>query len=141
KGREAGQAAGAEITEEIEKEVDSSGSGMGGIGDKLGRSLGDGMSNGFARSRFNRMIVSSVIKISVLLPIIGAVVAGLSSLVSGLYGLVAALGTASASSVALAGYLGALVQAGGFAMIGFKGVGEAIKNSFDPKNAKAFNKA
>lgn len=140
-GRVAGNKAGEKLTEGIRENLKKSSPKLGAAGGGIGERIGNSMANGFERSRFNRAIVGAAIKLSVLTPIVGAVVGGLSALVSGLFAVVAATGTAAASSIALVGALSAVGQAAVFGMIGFKGVGEALKLAFDPEKAEEFAKA
>lgn len=140
-GTTAGRRAGRKFVDNTKKTIVDSSPDLERIGGGIGNRIGNQMNNGFARARFNRVIVSAGVKLSVLIPIIGAIVGGLSTLISGLYAVIATLGTAINSSMALVGVLGALGQGLVFAMIGFGGVGEALKNAFDPKKAKEFNAA
>ena len=140
-GTTAGRRAGRRFVDNTKKTIVDSSPDLERLGGGIGNRIGKQMNNGFARARFNRVIVGAGVKLSVLIPIIGAIAGGLSTIISGLYAVIATLGTAINSSMALVGVLGALGQGLVFAMIGFGGVGEALKNAFDPKKAKEFNAA
>ena len=140
-GTDVGRTTGERIVEGVRTVVDRDGAKVSASGSGIGNRLGNSIASGFERSRFNRTVVGAAVKLSILIPIVGAIVAGLSSLVSGLFAVIAALGTASASSVALLGSVSAMGQAAAFAVIGFQGVGEALKLAFDPEKAQEFQKA
>ena len=140
-GVEAGRRGGRSFVETTRDTIRKSTPDLESLGDRIGNGIGNRMNNGFARSRFNRVVVGAAVKLSILTPIIGAIIGGLSTLISGLYAVVATLGTAFNSSVALLGVLGALGQGLVFGMIAFGGVGEALKYAFDPKQVKKFNEA
>ena len=110
-------------------------------GESIGKDLGDKIGKGVERSRFQSTIARSAIKLGVLVPAIGAIGGALSSLVSGLFAVSSAAGTASASLVVIPGAIGAIGQAAATLMVGFKGLGKIIKEGFDPKKADQFKQA
>ena len=85
-----------------------------------------------------RGVGSILLKLGVLVPVVGILVGGISALVSGAFAMLGPLTLASTASVALAGSLTAVALAGTAAFVGFKGVGQAIKDGMDPKRAEQF---
>jgi hypothetical protein len=108
-----------------------------GAGNKIGNSIVGGINRGFRR----RGLLSIAAKITFLIPIIGILGGAISSLVSGLFAMGAAFGSASQASVSLLGGLSALAQGGLVAAIAFNGVGEAIAAGLDPEKASQFAEA
>lgn len=104
----------------------------GGIGNRMGNALTRGFNRGGGPSR---IFVSMALRIAALVPIIGALVGGISSLVSGLFAVGSAAAQAIPSVVALGGALSALVQGAVVGMVAFGGIGDAVKAGMDAANA------
>ncbi len=122
-------------------------------GDRLGKGVAAGMGGGATRGGnqivaaagsaggraagiFNRlfnsgggpskMFISMALRIGALIPVIGALVGAISSLVSGFFAIGAAAGNAIYALSALPGILGAVIQGAGVAMVAFGGIGDAM---------------
>lgn len=109
-------------------------------GERVGRRLGDQIGKGVQRSRMQATIIRSLLKLSIITPVIAGLVGGISTLVSGLFALTAAAGNASASLIVLPGILSALGAGLIATTTGFNGVGKAVAAGFDPSKVKQFNK-
>lgn len=74
----------------------------------------------------SRIFISMALRIAALLPILGALVGGISSVVSGLFAMASAANNALYALSPLPGLVGALVQGGAVLMTAFGGVGTAL---------------
>ena len=92
-------------------------------------------------SRTLRSIAKAGLKLSILTPIIGVLVGGLSNLIAGVGVFAAGLAQASSSAVALSTTLTALIGGLLTTVIAFNGVGDAIKAGLDPEKAEEFAEA
>lgn len=81
------------------------------------------------------------LRIGILVPVIGAIVAGLSTLVSGLFAVGAAAMQASAALVVIPSLLSAIVQGAAGMLVAFGGVGKAVSAGLKPATQTAAQKA
>lgn len=110
-------------------------------GQRIGKRLGDQIGKGVEKSRMRSSFLRAFLKLGVVIPIIATLIAGISTLVSGLFSMAAAAGTAASALVVFPGILAAIGQGAVVATVGFKGVGEAISQGFDPSKAKQFQES
>lgn len=92
----------------------------------MGGRAGNAFSSGFGRSGASRTFISIGLRIAALVPIIGALVGALSTLVSGLGAVAAAASSAAQSLVVIPSLLGAIVQGGVVMLASFSGLGDAL---------------
>lgn len=104
------------------------GSGAGAIFGKMFNSSGGGGS---------RVFISMALRIAALLPLLGALVGGISSVVSGLFAMSAAANNAIYAFAPLPGLIAALVQGGSVLMAAFSGVGDAVGAGLKAANVPA----
>lgn len=100
-----------------------------------GGAFGNAFASGFGRSGASRTFASIGLRIAALVPIIGALVAALSNVVSGLFAIGSAASSAAQSLVVIPSLLGAIVQGGAVMLGSFSGLGQAL--SAGMKSAQA----
>lgn len=126
----AGATAGAALTNNMRSGIARGMPGLASMGGGMGGMFGNAFRRGFDRSGAAGTFTAIALRVGILIPVLGTLVGALSNVVTGLFAVAAAAGSASRALVVIPSMLAAIVQGGAVLLTAFSGIGNALSLGF-----------
>lgn len=134
-GGKAGESLGQDVGRGVRRGIEREEGNISNAGGNSGRKAGAAFKNGFEGSGALKSMAAIGLRIATLVPVLTALAAAISNVVSGLFAMVSAASKAVEVLAVLPGLVSAVAQAGGTLVAAFHGVGSAIAAGFKATTA------